>query len=131
MNKLNIKGSNLKNFKKYGMILTLVAIIIFFQILTGGSLLKPLNIANIVQQNSYILILSTAMLLVIIRGTVDLSVGSIVLSSGVAAMLLVQKQFLWTGYFISSITRAVIGAWNGFWIAYVMCRLLLSLWLLN
>ena len=62
------------NIRQYGMIIALVLIMVLFQILTDGILLKPLNITNLILQNSYILVLAIGMLLVIITGHIDLSV---------------------------------------------------------
>ena len=57
-------GSLMKNnVRQYGMILALVFIVILFQILTDGVLLKPINITNLILQNSYILVLAIGMLL--------------------------------------------------------------------
>ena len=65
------------NFRQYGMVVALAVIVILFQVWTSGILLKPLNVTNIVQQNGYILILAIGMVIVIISGHIDLSVGSI------------------------------------------------------
>ena len=79
------------NFREYGMLISLVAIMVFFQFMTHGTLLQPLNLTNLVLQNSYIVIMALGMLLVIVAGHIDLSVGS---SSGfvgaLAAVLMVQ-----------------------------------------
>ena len=73
------------NIRQYGMIVALVAIIILFQILTDGILLKPLNVTNLLTQNSYILILAIGMVMVIIAGHIDLSVGSVAAFIGALA----------------------------------------------
>src|SRR5690606_25705816 len=71
-------GRYLKNnLRESGMLLSLVAIMIFFQIVTGGVLMKPLNLTNLVLQNSYIVIMALGMLLIIVTGHIDLSVGSV------------------------------------------------------
>ena len=56
------------NIKQYSMLIALVAIIVFFQIVTKGSLLKPMNVSNIVFQNAYVVILAVGMLLCILTG---------------------------------------------------------------
>ena len=66
-----------QNLREYGMLLSLVAIMIFFQIMTEGTLLQPLNLTNLVLQNSYIVIMALGMLLIIVTGHIDLSVGSV------------------------------------------------------
>ena len=58
-----------QNLREYGMLLSLVAIMVFFQVVTDGTLLQPLNLTNLVLQNSYIVIMAMGMLLVIVAGT--------------------------------------------------------------
>jgi len=65
------------NFREYGLMIALVAIMVFFQIMTSGTLFKPLNLTNLVLQNSYVIIMALGMLLVIVAGYIDLSVGSV------------------------------------------------------
>lgn len=110
-----------KNIRQYGMIIALIFITILFQILTGGILLKPLNITNLILQNSYILVLAIGMVLVIITGHIDLSVGSIAAFIGaLAAIMLVDLQLpTFLTIIISLVIGGLIGAWQGFWVAYV------------
>jgi len=102
------------------MLLVLAAILVLFQVLTGGLLITPLNLTNIVLQNSYIVILAIGMLPIIITARIDLSVGSIAAFVGaVAAILMVNLgaglvPTLLAGLLIG----ALIGAWQGFWVAY-------------
>jgi len=109
------------NIRQYGMIIALVLIMIFFQIITGGLLLEPINITNLILQNSYILILAIGMVLVIITGHIDLSVGSVAAFVGaVAAVMMVDMQLHPVIAVIASlIVGGLIGAWQGFWVAYV------------
>ena len=109
------------NIRKYGMAIALVFIMGLFQILTNGILFKPLNITNLILQNSYILILAIGMLLVIVTGNVDLSVGSVVaLIGAVAANLMIKHNMsVVPVILISLLIGALVGAWHGFWIAMV------------
>ena len=66
-----------RHMREYGILVALVVIMAFFQIMTDGILLKPINLTNLVLQNSYIIIMALGMLLVIVSGNIDLSVGSI------------------------------------------------------
>ena len=66
-----------RNVRDYGMLLCLIAIMVFFQVMTDGTLMQPLNLTNLVLQNSYIVIMALGMLLVIVAGHIDLSVGSV------------------------------------------------------
>jgi len=114
-------GSFLKsNMREYGMLLSLVAIMAFFQIMTNGTLMRPLNLTNLVLQNSYVVIMALGMLMVIVAGHIDLSVGSVVgLIGALAAVLMVDygMDFV-SASIICLIAGAVIGAAQGYWIAY-------------
>lgn len=120
----NIKSMIKHNMRQYAMLMALVAIMILFQITTGGILLKPINVSRLIMQNSYILILAIGMVLCILTGggNIDLSVGSIVaLVSASSAVFSV----IWGGLpvVISIILGLVVGTlagmWQGYWIAYV------------
>jgi putative multiple sugar transport system permease protein len=115
-------GAFLKShFRDYGMLLSLLAIMLFFQVVTDGTLLKPLNLTNLVLQNSYIVIMALGMLLVIVAGHIDLSVGSVVgFIGGLAAVLMVQYgvPFVPT-VLISLVVGGLIGAVQGYWVAYL------------
>lgn len=110
-----------KNIRQYGMLLALAAAMILFQILTNGVLLRPVNLTNLILQNSYILILAIGMLLCILTGNIDLSVGSVVAFVGaISATLMVDKGIpAIPAMLIALIIGGLIGAWQGFWIAYV------------
>ncbi len=109
------------NIREYAMVMALVVIMILFQILTGGVLFMPLNITNIILQNSYVLILSVGMLLVILTGNVDLSVGSVAAFVGaVSAVFMVTYHMpVIIAIPLCLFIGALVGAWQGFWIAYV------------
>ncbi|GAB2570723.1 sugar ABC transporter permease [Paractinoplanes abujensis] len=108
------------NLRQSGIYIAFVAIVLLFTILTGGDMLAPQNISNIIVQNSYILILAIGMILVIIAGHIDLSVGSIVAATGaVAAVLMVNHDVPWPlALLITLLVGAAIGAWQGYWVAY-------------
>ena len=111
-------GSHLR---EYGMLLALVVIMIFFQVVTDGTLMRPVNITNLFLQNSYIIIMALGMLLVIVAGHIDLSVGSVSGFIGAcAAVLMVQYHVnpILAGL-ICLLVGAVIGASQGYWIAYM------------
>lgn len=109
------------NMRQYGMFFALVLIILLFQLLTEGILLKPLNITNIILQNSYILVLAIGMVLVIITGHIDLSVGSIAAFVGAISGILIINHNVPTylAIILCLVIGALIGAWQGFWVAYV------------
>lgn len=109
------------NMRQSGMLIALVLLLGMFQIWTGGDVLLPRNITNVILQNSYILILAIGMMVVIINGHIDLSVGSLAaFSGGVAAVLMVDHDVSWQlALAVSLLVGAVVGAWQGFWIAYI------------
>lgn len=110
-----------KNIRQYGMIIALIFISIFFQIMTDGILLKPLNVTNLILQNSYILVLAIGMVLVIITGHIDLSVGSVAAFIGaLSAIMMVDMQMNPVlAVILSLLMGALVGAWQGFWVAYI------------
>lgn len=82
------------NIRDYGLLLVLILIMLFFQAVTNGVLFKPLNLTNIILQNSYIIVMALGMLLVIVAGHIDLSVGSVSGFIGaLAAMLMIGWKF--------------------------------------
>jgi putative multiple sugar transport system permease protein len=109
------------NVRQYGMLLALGLIVLLFQIWTNGVLLMPLNVTNLVQQNSYILILAIGMMIVIIAGHIDLSVGSLAAFVGsVSAVLMVDHHVPWPlALVLGLLMGAVAGAGQGFCIAYI------------
>lgn len=109
------------NIREYGMLIALIVIMMFFQIRTDGILMKPVNITNLVLQNSYIIIMALGMLLIIVAGWIDLSVGSIAAFVGaIAGVLIVKSGVNWAAaILICLLIGAVIGAWQGYWVAYV------------
>ena len=102
------------------MLLVLAAILALFQVLTGGLLITPLNLTNIVLQNSYIVILAIGMLPIIITARIDLSVGSTAAFVGaVAAIMMVNLGAGFVPTVLAGLViGALIGAWQGFWVAY-------------
>jgi putative multiple sugar transport system permease protein len=115
-----ILGGLRRNMRQYGMLIALGLIVTLFQIWTGGDLLLPRNVSNLVLQNSYILILAIGMMLVIIAGHIDLSVGSLTAFVGAfAAILTVQHSVAWPiALVLCLLMGAVAGSVQGFLIAY-------------
>ena len=77
------------HMREYGMVVALIAILAFFQVMTDGVMLKPVNLTNLFLQNSYIIIMAVGMLLVIVGGHIDLSVGSVVGFIGALAAVMI------------------------------------------
>ncbi|MFI5935282.1 multiple monosaccharide ABC transporter permease [Actinoplanes sp. NPDC051494] len=108
------------NLRQSGIYIAFALIVLLFTVLTGGDLLAPQNISNIVIQNSYILILAIGMILIIIAGHIDLSVGSVVAATGAfAAVMMVNWDVPWPlALLITLVFGGLIGAWQGYWVAY-------------
>ncbi|MCL8013379.1 multiple monosaccharide ABC transporter permease [Streptomyces sp. AS02] len=109
-----------RNMRQYGMLFALGLIVVLFAVWTDGDLLLPRNVSNLVLQNSYILILAIGMMLVIIAGHIDLSVGSLTAFIGsMAAVFMVKNDLPWPVAVILCLAMgALAGAAQGFFIAY-------------
>ncbi|AJY48138.1 ABC transporter permease [Martelella endophytica] len=143
--KTSIRSYLTLRMRDYGILLALIVIIAFFQIVTDGVLLRPVNITNLFLQNSYVIIMALGMLMIIVAGHIDLSVGSIVGFIGaLAAVMIVHWQLpVLIAIPACIIAGMLIGAWQGYWVAYwripsfivTLAGMLifrgLSLWLLN
>ncbi len=107
--------------REYGIVAALVLIILLFQALTGGRLLMPDNVASLLQQNAYVMVLAIGMLMVIVAGHIDLSVGSVVaFIGGVLGISLVSWHLPWpVAVLLALAIGLLVGAWQGFWVAYV------------
>ncbi len=108
------------NLRDYGLLGSLLVIMAFFEYLTGGVLLAPVNITNLVLQNSYIVIMALGMLLIIVGGNIDLSVGSIVGFVGaIAATMMVDYKIPWVAVVgLSLVLGGLIGAAQGYFVAF-------------
>ena len=107
--------------QKYTMILILILVVAFFAWQTGGKLLLPQNITNIIAQNAYVFVLATGMLLCILTGgNIDLSVGSVVCFVGALGAVFMSKGMnMWLAVLLMLAIGLAIGAWQAFWIAFV------------
>ena len=117
----SLKDLLTRNIRTSGIYIAFVAIVALFALLTGGTSLSPGNVTNIVLQYSYILILAIGMVMVIIAGHIDLSVGSVVAFTGAVSAVLVIKNGMpwWVGVIAALVCGVLIGAWQGFWVAFV------------
>ena len=106
---------------KNGIFIALVAVVVLFAILTDGILLRPQNISNLVVQNGYILVLAIGMVMVIIAGHIDLSVGSVAAFVGACSGVFAVSWGLpwWLAVILSLGVGALVGVWQGFWVAFV------------
>ena len=116
-----IFGGGQSDLRQFGILFSLIAIIVLFQFLTNGLTLSSGNLINLVSQYSYILILAIGMVMVIIAGHIDLSVGSVAAFAGiVVATSMASWHFPWPlAILLGLVVGVLIGAWQGWWVAYV------------
>ncbi|MBO5292219.1 MAG: sugar ABC transporter permease [Lachnospiraceae bacterium] len=108
--------------KKYTMIIVLILVTAFFTWKTGGKILLPQNVSNLIAQNAYVFVLATGMLLCILTGgNIDLSVGSVVCFVGAIGATLMESKGVnvYVAILVMVAVGLLIGAWQGFWIAYM------------
>ena len=139
-----IPGSGLRrmlqkgSFRDYGLLIALAVIMLFFEVKTNGVLFEPLNLTNLILQNSYVVVMALGMLLIIVAGHIDLSIGSVVGFVGaLAAVLMVQGLHLGLGFIgldavgvdipplnyglatvVCLVIGGLVGAAQGYWVAY-------------
>lgn len=109
------------NLRQYGMMIALGLLMAYFQVVTNGLFLAPRNVTSLIVQNGYILILAIAMVMVIIAGHIDLSVGSVCAFVGaVVAMSMKFWNFPWPAAILLGLAMGIlVGMWQGYWVAYV------------
>ncbi|MDP4089161.1 MAG: sugar ABC transporter permease [Bacillota bacterium] len=118
----SIRSTLRNNIRQYGMLIALAVIMLYFQISTEGVLLKPMNVTSLVTQNSYVMVLAIGMTLCILTGgNIDLSVGSLVAFIGAISGVLIINNHMnpALAIVICLLVGAVVGIWQGFWIAFV------------
>jgi putative multiple sugar transport system permease protein len=109
-----------RNLREYGLLFALIGIMVFFQIVTGGTLMRAVNVTNLLLQNSYIVIMALGMLIVIVSGHIDLSVGSVMgfIGALAAVMMIEWEQSTIMTIITCLIVGGCIGAAQGYWVAY-------------
>lgn len=120
------------NLRQNGIFIALIALVAFFAATTpNAASLTPTNFSNLVVQNGYILVLAIGMVMVIIAGHIDLSVGSVAAFIGAVAGILAVRPLeqdgwewlpalpWWAAILGAILVGALVGVWQGFWVAYV------------
>ncbi|WP_269583247.1 multiple monosaccharide ABC transporter permease [Roseibium sp. Sym1] len=108
------------HLRQYGLLFALIAVMAFFQIVTDGTLLRAVNVTNLLLQNSYIIIMALGMLIVIVSGNIDLSVGSVMgfIGALAAVMIVNYDQSVLLTIIVCLAVGGLIGAAQGYWVAY-------------
>ena len=110
---------HVKNLKQYGMIIALVLIYGIFAVMSDYKNVAPMNVNNLIMQNSYVIVLALGMLLCCLTGNVDLSVGSVVAFTGaIAAIMIVDYHLAIPLAILAALAIGVlVGIWQGFFIS--------------
>lgn len=108
-----------EDLRQYTMVVALAALIIIFNIASGGKMITSSNFQNLISGNAYVLVLALGMLMVIVIGQIDLSVGSV---AGFASMVMAitARQFNLPWYVAILVALAIgmiAGAWQGFFLS--------------
>lgn len=111
-----VLGGELRQFT---MVIALVLLLLVFNIASGGRMITPSNVQNLISGNAYVLVLAIGMLMVIVIGQIDLSVGSVAGFAGMAMALAARDLGFpwWLAVLFSLLIGAVAGAWQGFWLS--------------
>lgn len=107
------------NLQQYTMGLALIALVIVFDIISDGKMLTSSNFQNLISGNAYVLILAIGMVMVIVIGQIDLSVGSVAGFVGMSvAISIAQYGFpWWAGMLLGMVLGVLVGMWHGFWLS--------------
>ena len=107
------------DIRQYSMVIALAVLLVFFQIISDGRMLTSSNFQNLICGNAYVLILSLGMLMVIVIGQIDLSVGSVAGFTAMAMAILANNYNVpWVlAVIIALLIGLAIGAWHGFFLA--------------
>jgi D-xylose transport system permease protein len=106
--------------RTYGMVLALILVWGVFAVVTSGVFIEPRSLSNLIRQTAVTGVLAVGMVLVIVIGEIDLSVGSLVGISGMVAVL-AQGSLHWglvSSLLAGIFTGLLIGALQGALIAY-------------
>lgn len=117
--KSQIKVLIKNNIRQYTMFIALIGIMLIFTILEP-KFLTPRNISTLFLQTGYIAILACGIVLVIVAGHIDLSVGAVVgLTGAIAARFMETLGFnMWVAIVLTLLVGLAIGLWQGAWVAY-------------
>lgn len=115
----NVKKVLGGGLRQYSMVIALVVLTIIFNIASGGKMITSSNFQNLISGNAYVLVLAIGMLMVIVIGQIDLSVGSVAGFSGMVMALAARDLGLpwWAAVLLSLAIGAAAGAWQGFWLS--------------
>jgi D-xylose transport system permease protein len=107
------------NWRSYGMIIVLLLVAISFGILTEGKFFAVRNLAQLARQAAILVVVASGVSLLIIQREIDLSIGSAVYLTGLAAA---TAQTQWGYSTVPAVLVAVVlgllmGGFQGFWVS--------------
>ena len=107
------------NLQQYTMALALILLVVIFNITTDGKMLTSSNLQSLISGYAYVLVLAIGMVMVIVVGHIDLSVGSVAAFVGMSVAISIRDWGLpwWGGLLLGLVVGALVGAWHGFWLA--------------
>lgn len=114
-----IKFSLKNNIRQYTMFIALIGIMLIFSLL-NDLFLTPRNLSTLFLQTAHIAVLACGVVLVIIAGHIDLSIGAVVGLTG-AVVAILQAEFalgVLPAILITIGVGMIIGLWQGYWVAY-------------
>ncbi|QBY87816.1 sugar ABC transporter permease [Mesomycoplasma hyopneumoniae] len=112
--------ASLHHLKKFSMLYIFLLVFVIFLGITKGTLLQANTFTLLFQNNSYIIILAMGMLLVILSGNIDLSVGTLVGLLGLFSVYIYNNtgQSIWLAFILTTLIGAAIGFIQGWLIGY-------------
>jgi putative multiple sugar transport system permease protein len=107
------------DYRQFTMVFALIALLVAFNFASDGRMLTSSNFQNLLTGNAYVLILAIGMVMVIVTGQIDLSVGSVAGFVGMAVALSARDWGLpwWLAALFGLALGMLIGSWQGFWLA--------------
>lgn len=109
------------SLRAYVMLGVLALIWLYFHWATGSIFLTPTNLSNLMTQMTVTAILAVGMLMVIVSGNIDLSVGSVLgFAGGIAALSMTTYELgLFPSILLAVIVGILIGVFQGALTAYL------------
>ncbi|MDR2035709.1 MAG: sugar ABC transporter permease [Coriobacteriales bacterium] len=107
------------DIRQYTMVIALVVFILVFHIASGGKVITPSNFQNLISGYFYVLLMALGMLMVIVIGQIDLSVGSVAAFTGMFLAITARDLGFpwWLAILASLIVGVAIGSLQGFWLS--------------
>lgn len=114
------------NVREMGLILIIVVIALVMQVQTGGKFLTADNLNTLLSESAVMAILAVGMMMVIITGGIDLSIGATMALSAMVSTTLMKRTIdtagIFTNPFVVILISIAVGAVCGFIIGMLVSR---------